>query len=326
MRLAMIFTQNRLVIFYATRVVNWLCTMAVLWWGICMLPKGKWIFLFLTLLPMNLQQMISVSADGMATAIVFALIAFVIRAMMEKHKFIWRDYMTIGLLSVGLVCWKVFYAPMVILLLLIPGECFASVRKKQAAKAGCIFGTFLLVLGWALICYLNMFHGASDGIEGSTSSMISYLLAHPLDYFVRLGKDLITYIPNYVAGIFGPKLSWGNIIPGNVFWLSSFVLCIAMFAASRTPELSWKARSTMIGMSVVCVLLVYLLLYVWWTPMDSPRIQGFQGRYLLPLTLPVMIAVKPPKWNQEKLLPYLIGIAVLIDIGVLIRIVQHVAI
>lgn len=326
MWLAMLLTDNRLVIFYAARVVNWLCTMAVLWWGIRKLPQGKWIFLFLTILPVNLQQMVSASADGMATAIVFALTALVLHARMEKPKFTWRDYAVMILLAVGLVCWKVFYTPMVLLLLLIPKACFASDKRNKMIKISCIMGSFLLVMGWGLVCYFSMFHGASEGIEGSTASMIRYLTQHPLDYFVRLGKNLIHYGAKYVAGIFGTKLSWNNIVPGNIYWLSSFVLCLAIFAAEKTPKMTIKARVALAGTSILCVLIVYLLLYVWWTPMDSAMIQGFQGRYLLPLTLPVMLAVKPPQWHKEKLLPYLMGAVVLVNIGFLIRIVQHVAV
>ncbi|MBQ7865791.1 MAG: DUF2142 domain-containing protein [Clostridia bacterium] len=326
MWLAMLFTSNRLVIFYAARVVNWLCTMAVLWWGIRKIPKGKWIFLFLSILPMNLQQIVSASADGMATAIVFALSAFVVHAVMEKPKFTWREYAVMALMSVGLVCWKVFYAPMVLIFLLIPRECFASRRRKIAVQAGYILGTFALILGWALICYVNFFSGASEGIEGSTVSMIDYLLHHPWDYFVRMLMDLRYRGVPYIGGMFAVSMSWGNIDIGIPLSVSSMLLCLAIFAAEKTPKMTIKARVALAGTSILCVLIVYLLLYVWWTPMDSAMIQGFQGRYLIPLTLPVMLAVKPPQWHKEKLLPYLMGAAVLVNIGFLIRIVQHVAV
>jgi len=326
MWLMMQITHNRVAIFYAARVMNWLCIVAVLWWGIRKIPKGKYVFAFLALLPINMQQMISASADGLATAIVFALVAFVVHAMMKKPVFTKKDYAVMALISLGLVCWKVFYTPMVFLFLLIPKECFASARQRKAVNAACIAGALLLVGIWAAVCYLNLFQGASDGLEGSTMSMLDYLLQHPLDYFVRLGRDLVVRGPYYIAGIFATSMSWGNISPGHFFWFTSFLLCVAIFVAEPMPEMKLKSRGIMLGMSIVSVLIVFLLLYIWWTPIDSPKIEGFQGRYLLPLTLPVMLAVKPPQWKKEKLLPYLMGATVLVDIGFLIRIVQHIAV
>lgn len=326
MWLAMIFTNNRLVLFYAARVMNWLCIVVVLWWGIRRIPKGKWTFLFLALLPVNLQEMISVSADGMATAIVFALTAFVLYARETKQKFTWKDYAVMALLSVGLVCWKVFYTPMVLLMLLIPQDCFGSKKKGTLAKTGNIVGAFLLVALWGIICYLGIFHGADEGIEGSTASMIQYLLQYPMDFVVRLGLTFIRYAPSYIAGIFGTNFSWHNIIPGNGYWFSSFLLCLMIVTAEKMPGISGQTRISMVAASISCILVIFLMLYVWWTPMDSPMISGFQGRYLLPLTLPVMLAVKPPMWHKEKLLPYFMGATVLLDIGFLIRIVQQVAV
>lgn len=187
MWLEMLLTNNRLVIFYAARVVNWLCTMAVLWWGMRKLPQGKWILLFLTILPVNLQQIVFASADGMATAIVFGLTAFVLYARMEKLKFTRREYAVMALIAVGLVCWKVFYTPLVLLMLLIPKSCFASDKQNKLVRMGCIMGSSILVMVWGLVCYFSMFHGASEGIEGSTASMISYLIRHPPGLFRPIG-------------------------------------------------------------------------------------------------------------------------------------------
>lgn len=325
MWISMLFTNNRLVLFYSARVMNWLCTMIVLWWGIRKIPKGKWVFLFLTLLPINIQEMISASADGMATTIVFALTAFVLHARETKQVFTWRDYTVMALLSMGLVCWKVFYTPMVLLILMIPQECFGSKKRSTLAKAGNMVGAFFLVALWGIICYLGIFHGASEGIEGSTATMIQHFFQHPVDFVSRLGLTLIRYIPNYIAGVFGHKFSWNNVVPGHVYWIGSMVLCLAVFAADKTPGIHGRTRINMIAASLCCVLVVFMMLYVWWTPMDSEMILGFQGRYLLPLMLPVMLAVKPPKWHKEKLLPYLMGAVVLLDVGFLIRIVQQIA-
>jgi len=326
MKLAMIFSSNRLVVFYAARLMNWLCATAVLWWGIWKIPKGKWIFLFLSILPVNLQEVSSASADGMATAIVFALTAFVCWAVMEKPVFRKKEYVVMTLLSLGLVCWKLLYSPMVLLYLMIPKECFRTKNCRTISLMATMLGTLVLIGTWGLICYVNLFHGASEGLEGSTVSMIANFLQRPWDYFVRLGMDLRYRVFNHVAGVFGTRLSWSNIIPGNAFWGSSFALCLILWVISDAPEMKWKPRMIMLGVSILSVMVIYFLLYLWWTPIDSPKIEGFQGRYLLPLTLPVMLAVKPPQWKKEKLLPYLMGATVLVDIGFLIRIVQHIAV
>lgn len=130
--LASLFTKNGLIIAYCARAMNWFCTFAVLYWALQKLPRYKNVMIFLTLLPINLQEMVSVSADGMTTAVIFALTAFVLDSINRRKLFHKRDYFTIVLLSVAAVCWKVMYFPALFLLLLIPAECFPTKRHKKS--------------------------------------------------------------------------------------------------------------------------------------------------------------------------------------------------
>jgi len=327
MWIAMLFTDNLLIILYSARMINWLCVTLLLYAAIRMLPANRMLFLFLALLPMNLQQIISASADGLAIALVYALAAFVMHCMEKKPAFTWQHYLTALLLAIGVCSWKVFYTPMIFLLLFIPSTCFGSSSKKKIGM-GCILGTSLLLLaGWALICFLTMFKGSESGLTGQTMSGISTFLHNPLNFLVKLFAALKSNLPGYISGIFGYKhsMSWFNVTPGIFLTAASICTLLLFFFADDTRTWQPKYRIASLGLSVVCILLSFLLLYLWWTPAESPRIEGFQSRYVLPLLFPMGIAVwQMPKHRINNRL-VLLALVVLVDLGYIWQIFTQIA-
>lgn len=327
MWIAMLFTDNLLVILYSARIANWLCITLLLYAAIRLLPSNRMLFLFLALLPLNLQQIISASADGLAIALVYALAAFVMYCMEKKPAFTWRHYLAALLLAIGVCSWKVFYTPMIFLLLFIPASCFGSSGKKKVGM-GCILGTSLLLLaGWALVCFLTMFKGAESGLTGQTMSGISTFLHNPFNFLVKLFGALKANLPGYISGIFGYKngLSWFNVAPGIFLTATSVCTLLLFLFADDTRTWRPKYRIVSLVLSLVCILLSFLLLYLWWTPAESPRIEGFQSRYVLPLLFPMGIAIwQAPRHRINNRL-VLLALVTLVDLGYIWQIFTQIA-
>lgn len=327
MRLAMLFTDNILALQYSARIANWLVATLLLYTSLRLLPSNRMLFIYLALLPMNLQQIISASADGVAIALVYTLSAFVMHCREKRPRFTAKYYLGMLLLSIGVCCWKVFYTPMILLLLFIPADCFISRGKKRLAL-GCIIGiNVVLLASWALVCYFTMFKDSDAGLTGQTMSGFTTFLQNPMDFLVKLFNALKKYWVYYVFHVFGYRLalSWYNICPGFFLAAASIItLCLFLFADDTK---TWRPgyRIGSLGFALVCILISFFMLYLWWTPAEYTYIDGFQARYMLPLLFPVGIAIwQAPKWKISHRLP-LLALVVAVDLGYLYQIVTQIA-
>lgn len=325
MALCMLLTDNLGLILYSARLGNYLCIVLTMYAAARLMPRSKRLFAVLALLPMNLQQMISASADGMAIALVYLLTAFVLHCMEHKPRFTWKHRALLFTLGLTTWCFKMFYSPMVFLLCFIPVQCFASRRQKVRQVTGAIAGGFGLMAAWALTCYLLLFSGAQEGLTGQTMANLSTFFANPADFLVKLAATLKETGLIHLASLFGYKsaLSWFNIMPGLPLTLASMALVLLAFILDDAVIPRKGFRLTSGGLSVLCTVLVFLMLYLWWTPAESLRVEGFQSRYLLPLLLPLGIACKP-RCKQVNHQWLLLAAAVLIDLGYLWKIVVQV--
>lgn len=322
MALCMLLTDNLFAILYAARLMNWLCITLVLYGAAKLLPYSKRLFALVMLLPMNVQQMISASADGMAIALVALLTAFVLHCVTHRPAFTWKHYaVTLGL-GLTLWCFKMFYAPMIFLLCFIPAECFGQQKKKRLWATGVIGGGILLMCGWILLCYMTMFQQAEEGLTGQTMANITNFLQNPADFAVKLIPALLENGLGYISGIFGYRtaLSWLNIGPGLPLTLASMLLLVLAFLLDDGGKPGRAFRINGLLLPLVCLLIVFFMLYFWWTPGDSPRIEGFQARYMLPLLFTMAMACKAAPKRQVKHQWLLLAGAAAINLGYLYQI------
>lgn len=287
------------------------------------MPGSKGLFLILALLPLNLQQMISASADGLTIAIVFAQTAFVLRSLVEKQRFGWKDYLVMTALSLGLVCWKVYYCPMLFLFALIPLECFGTRRRKVLAVASCILGALLILVIWGVVCYGVFFAGAINGRAGQTMSGLSRFLESPGDFVVKMLRAVRKTGLPLLAGVFGfsKAFSWFNVGVDKVLVLASMALTFLVWLIDDGCGLTIRRRASFIVFPAICIFILYFMLYTWWMPAESNYITGFQPRYLLPLLLALSVAIQPIRKKRRKgLTGMLIAAAVLVDFGFIFQI------
>lgn len=315
-RIASVFTANGLILAYSGRLVNWLCTFAVLYWAMKTMPCCRNLLFFLTLLPLNLQEAVSLSADGLTIAWVFALTAFVLRKFYEKEPFTKQDYGIAAVLSAAMVGWKLLYFPMVLLLIPIPRECFPSAKQKKTMLLSVIGGGMLLLILWGLVCFLVVFQDAQSGTyAGNTMSALEGMGEKPFDFLLRMLATILVYGKNYIKDIFGGALSWYNIYPNRFLVLGCMGLCMLLTLADKGLALRLRDRMALLLPCLLTVVVVFLSLFVWWSPADSFLIQGVQGRYFLPVLPALIIAFKPRKAWGGKWIPALYAALFLLNTG-----------
>ncbi|MCQ8242141.1 DUF2142 domain-containing protein [Rhizosaccharibacter radicis] len=156
----------------------------------------------------------------------------------------------------------------------------------------------LLSVGWLLF-------GALPNGTGFTQNGVSpalqahWLILHPLEAGRVLLRSLRLWGATYVEEMVG-VLGWLDVR----LWLPAYGLLPAGLVA--LAWLDWRAGASRNGFRVpsaaaflfcfllaVGVLLVFLSLYLAWTPVGDPVVLGVQGRYLLPFAIMATTLLPP---------------------------------
>ncbi len=119
---------------------------------------------------------------------------------------------------------------------------------------------------------------------------------HPLAVAKLLTRDLVSRAPRYAREAIG-VLGWLDVpLPWWAYLLSAVtLLAAAIWRRAVEPPVP---APLVVGSLVATLFLVALSLYFIWTPVGADRLEGFQGRYLLPV-LPLVAALPPLRRRLE---------------------------
>lgn len=301
---------------YMGRVVNFFVFLILMYFSIKHIPGYKNTFLLMSLLPITMQEAISLSPDALTIAIAFSLISFVLyqiktkKGIMNRNEFIIMFFLT----TIMSLC-KIVYLPLCLLLFLIPKERFKTTSEKY--KKICLLAIFVIVINiiWLTIAsnYLVEFQPGVASIE-----QVKYILENPLRYIQILISTIINKFDFYIFGFLGKSLEWFNIELPTIYPL--ITLCILTLVIKKDIEIAkWNKKSTKIATTFifcVTIILIFTSLYVQWTSVGNFIVEGVQGRYFIPcfLLVPMILTSvdkekkvrKEETWRKENLLMYLV--------------------
>lgn len=296
MAIARLFTANQGVVLYAGRLGSWLATLMMFYAAIRLTPCGKSVMLVISLLPVTLQEAVSASADGMAVACVMLLVALVLRVREEGRLFRGARRL-LCVTAVGLVSFKVIYAPFLLLTFLLPKEAFADARKRRAAWG---YAWLCALLTLALWAWAGLYPGA---VEGSHSGQVmAQMLAavrapHQFLWLVlrTVGHEATAWGWQMLGGTLGwPRF---HLQPPVVVLLAALLIYVTCRDRAMTSPRG--VRLAFWGLSLISAFIIVVSIYAWWSPEQSALIEGIQGRYFLPFAAPVLMGLASLRRNRE---------------------------
>ncbi len=276
--------NNTYILVFAGSLVNMAGCTLLLYYAIKILPYGKWIIAFISLLPIALQERASLSVDTITYAAVVTMMAFCLYMRQKHTRMNLKEAATLYLLIALVSSCKVVYFPTAFLLMLIPKECFANRRKEILLKAAGIMETFVFSAGWLLIAknYLGNTLAGGDSAE-----KIQYILRNPGRYLYILDKMFWENEEGLIGEMFGSKLGSLNIVINvTLIMFVALLFCKAYYGEKdRREKPDYPAEVVMLLMSAGMILLIATSLYIQWTVLAASTyyIQGLQGRYFLPV-------------------------------------------
>ena len=283
-----------IIIFYTARIFTLWIWIAVIAYAIKVIPMYKWLMALLALLPMSVFINMSLSADMVTNTISFLLIACVLKFSFADSPFTLKRLSILLLLGITLASAKMVYTPLILLMLIIPGEKYVSKRFRWLVYMVLSLSAFGTAYFWsaivndAYIPYANYNPAFRDNLDlvkcGSIQEQMDFILSHNFYivgvFFKSLWQTFDMYYEGYV-GTFGwldTRLpNWSILITYLVIMMAS------LFPIGEEAKMRTSQKIILFSVSLIAVSLILLSQHLTWDCVGSEIISTIQGRYFIPV-------------------------------------------
>lgn len=296
--------------YYLIRIFGLISWMAICAYGISKMDKFGWAALILLLTPLSLEIASSVTADSTTTALSVLCVGVLISALRSKEPLGKKTQLLIaGIIALfGLV--KPPYMLLGTLFLLIPKEKFSN-KKYSKPRFFIISFSMMIILfaGWTTIALQNYVpvRQAVAGVVINQHAHEQYLITHPLGFVHKIYETYFKVTPYEPSWILGYAKELGDTSYSLPGWAVAVYLLLlgATFASLRSSRreeyLEALKRRYSLLLVVGLFLFINVIIFVSWSRINRPVIQGIQSRYFIPILPPLILALLPIYNNKQNL-------------------------
>lgn len=283
---------------------NLLMYCLIVFFAIRMIPVGKRIMTAIALMPTPVLLASSYSYDPMITACTMLGIAVIFAELAQPDKpFSMKNAIvfTVAMLLASFP--KAVYIPLILLALLLPKQKFASKRNRYLFKGGILL-LFLLMMGTFVLPALSggLSSGDPRGGDTSPSGQILSMLTHLFTTVQLYFNNIVGTLGEKFLGMnsLGDFAYAGLIQDYNLVLLIVGLILFTVFTDTNGAEnagekfLGKQQKITLFVLTVVVSLLIWTAMYLSFTPVGRMEIAGVQGRYFIPLMLPLFFVIRTP--------------------------------
>ena len=281
-------------IFYATRLVTLLTWMIVIYYAISLLPAFKWLFTLLALLPMSLFANMAISADMVTNALAFLTITYILHCAFSAETFTRKNGIVISILTILLTSAKLVYAPILLLVFIVPASKFNSRKHFYRQVTFILMLSAIVAYGWSAVIgmlytpyadYNPLYRNGIDLMpDANVSGQVKYIFSHDtyiLRVFLRsLKESSEMYLPGYI-GTFG----WLDTHLSNWIIIAAYSVLLFVTIAEDNSSVRFTSRSRIILFAALFSLLATVIIsqLLSWEFVGSGRVIVLQGRYFIPV-------------------------------------------
>lgn len=301
---------NTASLFFLGRLFNFLFYVALSMLAVYLIPFGKLLLSSILTMPMSFQQGMSFSYDVCVNSIAFLSAAIAFKFAYENTKKVnWKK--AIPLLFFTFILAKAkghAYITIALLpyIILFMNHLKYSNKKQTKIILKTVFvilmtimiglGIMMIVNNNHLVSYTPSYLSYADAEKYS----ISFLLNHPR-YIPRIiFETLFVYGPYYLLTFVGHLLGWLELEISSIYIKIELMILAVFTVFSDTKKITSNKRTISIIASLISIVFIFAGLLLAWTPINTVLVQGVQGRYFIPVALPLLLGlggIKAKKLN-----------------------------
>lgn len=295
---------NLIWIFYLGRLFNLICFSILIYFAVKIIPYFKTAVILIAMLPMTLQQAASYSYDAFINGTAILLVACIVASCLETKKIEKFEYLRILILGILLAPAKIVYATLLLLAFLIPSSRFKSKRDYLIKIFALLFFAAIAIMVNKLPSLMTSFtQQANIRTDGETLYSFSYIINNPINTIQIFVNSLNQYGNFYINSCIGQYLS-GLSLPIDINYVNMFIALLVLASIKRTEyikRLNYKNKILILISIIIIIFLTMLSMFLGWTPINSQAIEGVQGRYFIPIVLPILLLINNKYINLDKI-------------------------
>lgn len=296
-----ILTKNVLLTAYFARLFGFLFFGAILYLCIKNVPIGKNILMAVALLPLTLQESMSLAADGMAFVMTMAMFSYVLYLRYGEIKEIEKKQIALlAVLCIMVASCKVVYLPVCLTAFLLPPKKFKDTKQYFVVVVALMALAGIFSLGWLAICHGFLPYGEAV----NSSEQLKGMLLHPINYLVVLYRTFGKYFVLQLILLFDGAMGMMDIACDYVIVTGTFGIFYYIVKNEKVSikDEHWsKVKYVLLAIVIILVLLTLTSLYLQYTPVGNGYVTGMQGRYYIPMIYLFILSLK--KDGQEEYKP-----------------------
>ncbi len=334
-RIGRLFGASPFVLVLLARLASLAAFIALVALAIRRLPTRAWVLAIVALTPVALFQAAAVSADAITTAFALVVVANAIALMARPPNDVPRALLVetvLATLALALSKQPYFLATV---LLLLPAW------RHRRAIGGVIVGAMavggVIVLSWARWAndhyiapnflppaFGNAPNYANNSVE--PSEQMSYLRGNPFAFVRAAGRMISDHGSRIAQDLFTQTSYWR--VPAVVAVLVAVGVVAIVVADSGALAGGRRMRALALGLAALTMVVSLLLAYIGWNAVRAPRIDGFQGRYLLLVVAIIALVIRPdgngpPRFEINRVGMWLAGWSAVMLLSVEIGLALH---
>jgi len=311
--IARIFNLNYVWSFALSNMLGLLCYALIIYVSICIMPAGKWILFLSAQFPLALSMATSFTYDMMNYSLLTLFFALFFSTLFKQENINWREALAFVLIGIIVFPIKYAYLPFCLFVLLLPEKKFGW-RHVRIIKV--VFVCICLVFALKDNVLVSHFsHGSSSKPKEAVTEneafdikelykkketswqSVNELVGDKGNFIKYAYNTFYKHLDYYWNGMIGFKIGWGDsFIPDyvyNVWWLLILFSILGMESGKYLLETRIRA-----GTFLICVLsfgAIYMAMFLFATPVGYTDCPSIGARYLLPLLLPLCVALRGKK-------------------------------
>ena len=281
-KIAGLFTKNVQLIYRAGIYTSTLLCLILCVAALYLLPFGRKAFFVILLFPMTLEEIASISPDGMTISLAVFFIACIGYLSYKADRVKTGDIALLVISGMILSMCKIVYIVLLPLVFLIPDSKFKSKANARLVKFGLIIISAVMNVVWLRIAS-NFLIEFRKGVN--SKEQILFVLSHPIEYCGIVIRTIYLHLETWAKWMIGSALGALNVETAPVIWLCFAVLFTVTLCDSSTEGSIVRKYDAAILMLVFLAgcLAIMSSIYVQWTAVGHKWIEGVQGRYFTPI-------------------------------------------
>ncbi len=257
--------------------------------------KVKWLIFSLALLPTSIFQAAVVTADNTMIAISILFFSALISLFVTKNprdKIISKWILAITSILAPLTKANQLFISLV--LLFIPAKLLGGKKQSIRYKVAVIAVMVVAAVGWSFVSQVTQGGSVTQRADQaiiSPSSQIEYAMTNPHLFAEAIIRSLISFGDAYFSGLFITVSGNSIRIPIVIAFMLVGALLLTAFYAKDDLKNFRKINTWLSVLALLTSLSIFGALYAGFTPLAGRVVEGVQGRYFLPLLLPLIMMI-----------------------------------